>query len=298
MADGFDIASMLERAGYKIKNKTRTSIVVLVTGNRIERMLELATMLKNLGAKIDKNIKGSSIGGVVVDNVRILVKADGKTGGLDVESQAIEDLTDAVMTAVILTGGPISVKLPNRTVKGVVDVIKTAGTPKSDFHLADEDGNPLVHISHKKGSTPRDFQQWGGLTEKRIAEHKEVVAFGLACRALYGDRIPNGESCWTKIKDRNLKMMAIYGVNFDKAGINENKVDVLIQGDPGLEQISDGVFELTATGHLHYHGQLPSGGFEPILAMIYKGDRDQMGIKGARASVYPYGGRTFKQTIK
>jgi hypothetical protein len=297
MADGMAIAEFLEKKGYKIKTKTRTSLVVLVEGNRLQKMLDLAELLSNLGAKIDKNLKGSSIGGIVIDNVKILVKGDGKTGGLDVEAQAINDLTDAVMTAIILTGGPISIRMKNKTVKGVAGVNKTAGTPKSDFHLHDENDKPLIHISHKKGSTPRDFQQWGGLTEKRIAEHKEVVQFGIACRALYGSQIPNGQSCYTTIKDKGLKMMAVFGVNYDKGGIDENRVDVLLQGDPGLEYISDGLFELTATGHVHYHGDVPDGGFDPVLAMIYKGDRDQLGIKGARASIYPTGGRTFKTKL-
>lgn len=295
--DAKELGEFLTKQGQKVKGVSGNAITVLVSGNRIEKMLELATMLKNMGAVVDKNLKGSSIGGIVVGKVRIMVKADGKTGGLDVELNAINDLNDAIACAVILNGGPIDIKLKSRVVKGVVEVIKTAGTPKSDFHLADINGKPLVHISHKKGSTPKDFQQWGGLTEKRIAEHKEVIAFGEKCRALYGKQIPNGESVYTTIKDKNLKMMSVFGVNFDAGGLNDNKVDVLLQGDPGVIQLNNGQFELTATGHVHYHGDVPDGGFDPVLAMIYKGDRDQMGIKGARASIYPMSGRNFKRKI-
>jgi hypothetical protein len=296
--DGLELASYLEKSGYKIKSKTKTSIVVLVMGNRIEKMLELAAKLSNMGAKVDKNLKGSSIGGVVINNIKIVVKADGKTGGLDVEAQAINDLTDAVMCAIMATGGPIDVKLGSRTAKGVVDVVKTAGTPKSDFHLADESGKAVVHISHKKGSKPTDFQQWGGVTEKRIADHPEVKRFGMDCLAEFTSKMENGRSAWKKIKDKHLKMMAVFGVNYDKSGMDENKVDVLIQGDPGLREIKPGLYELTGTGHVSYLGDLPSGGFDPVLAMIYKGDRDQFGVKGGRASIYPYGGRTFKQQFK
>lgn len=295
--DGNQLADIITRYGYKVKSKTKTSVVVLVTGNRIEKMKDLNTALRNLGAKIDSNLKGSSIGGIVVGNVKVILKADGKTGGLDVEAKAIEDLYDAVMIALLMTGGPISIRMKGKTVPGIVDVVKTAGTPKSDFHLAGENGKPLIHISHKKGSTPRDFQQWGGVTEDRIAKHPEVIKFGNLCLAEFGPVMGSGLSAWMPIKDKSLKMMSVFGVNFDAGGINENKVDVLIQGDPGLRQISDGVFELTGTGHVHYHGELPDGGFEPVLAMIYKGDRSQFGVKGGRASIYPMGGRTFKKKL-
>lgn len=288
---GLDLAETIKKLGFKIKSATNTAITVLVTGNRLEQMSELAKSLKNMGAVIDSSMKGSSIGGIKVQNVRIMIKADGRTGGLDVEAKAIEDLNDAVAIAMIATGGPITVKLKGRTVKGVVGVEKTAGTPKSDFHLIDENNKPLVHISHKKGSKPNDFQQWGGVTEARILKHKEVQQFALLCKSKFGDRIPNGTSVYTKIKDKDLKMMSVFGVEFDAAGVNVNKVDVLLQGDPGLKELSEGVFELTATGHVHYYGEVPDGGFEPVLAAIYKGDRDQLGIKGARFSIYPLAGR-------
>lgn len=296
--NGNELADILTKNGITVKNYTRTSIVILVDGNRISAMEHVALMLKSFGAKIDRNLKGSSIGGILVGNVKILVKAAGRTGGLDVELKAIEDLANAISAALLVVGAPLSIRLKNRTVSGVTQVMKTPGTPKSDFHLADANGRPLIHISHKNGSTPRDFQQWGGVTEKRIADHPEIKAFADDCRKIYGDKMPNGESVYKKIHDRGLKMMSVFGINYDKGSTDPNRVDVLIQGDPGLRHIRDNLFEFTSTGHVHYHGEIPDGGFEPVLAMIYKGDRDQLGIRGARASIYPLSGRTFKRQIK
>lgn len=297
--DGTQLADVLSKKGFTIKSKTKTSIVVLVDGDRIKKMLELAEMFSDMDAKIDRNIPGSSIGGVVVGNVKILVKASGKTGGLDVEAAAISDLEEAVIEAIMLTGGPINVKLKGRVVKNIVGVEKTAGTPKSDFHLVDVSGKAVIHISHKKGSSPKDFQQWGGITEKSIADHPEVKYFEKQVNILYhGGVMPNGQSAYMRIKDNDLKMMAVYGVNYAKGSLDVNRVDVLIQGDPGLKLLSNGDFELTATGHVHYLPEKMTGGFEPVLAIIYKGDRTQLGLKGARASIYPVGGRTFKTEIK
>lgn len=297
--DGLELAAYLTSLKYQIKTKTKTSVVVMVDGNRLDKMKELATKLKKLGAKIDPNMKGSSIGGIVVGNVRVLIKAAGRTGGLDVEAAAIGTLAEAIANAMAIAGGPIDIKLKSKTIKGVVGVKKTDGTPKSDFHLVDANGKPLCHISHKKGSTPRDFQQWGGITEKEIASHPEVKYFEAQVNLLYpGGVMPSSQSAYMKIKDESLKMMAVYGVKYSSGSLDVNRVDVLIQGDPGLKQLSNGAFQLTATGHIHYLPEKMMGGFEPVLAVIYKGDRTQLGLKGARASIYPAGGRTFKTEIK
>jgi hypothetical protein len=198
-----------------------------------------------------------------------------------------------------IMGGPISVKLKSKIIKNVVGVKKTNGTPKSDFHLIDQTGKAVCHISHKKGSTPRDFQQWGGITEKEIASHSEVKWFEKQVNILYpGGVMPNGQSAFMKIKDEKLKMMAVYGVKYNSGSLDVNRVDVLIQGDPGLNQLNKDTFQLTSSGNIHYLPEKITGGFEPVLAVIYKGERDQLGLKGARASVYPIGGRTFKHEVK
>ncbi len=296
---GNELADLLQQQGYKIKQKTSTQIVVLVVGNRLSAMKELALKLHNLGAVIDNNAKGSQIGAVLIGKVKVLVKSDGKTGGLDVESAAIESLQTAINGALSQCGEPITIKMKHRTVSGIVGVKKTAGTPKQDFHLIDETDAPVIFISHKKGSKPSDFQQWGGMTETVIANHPDVKQFVLACRAHIGPVIQSGASYFRKIPKPELKMLQVFGVNAltHKRGGNINSVDVLIQGDPGLKHLTGNTFELTGTGHVNYYGDIPDGGFEPVMTCIYKGDRDQFGIKGARFSIYPYAGRKFKEQI-
>lgn len=298
--DGIELADKLTKDGYNIKSKTRTSIIVLVDGNRLESMQRLSNALTSLGSKIDSTMSGSSIGGVVVGGtIRIRFKSAGKSDGLDVESAAISSLGSAIAAAMSTAGGPIAIKLHDKTISGIVGVRKTPGTPKSDFHLVNVKGEAVVHISHKKGSSPKDFQQWGGVTEPQIASHPEVRLFEQRVNELYeGGVMPSGESVFMKIKDKKLKHMAIYGVNYRHNTTDVNRVDVLIQGVPGLKKIFKIVYELTATGHVHYLGDVLTGGFAPVLAMIYKGDRSQMGLRGGRASIYPLLGRSFKREIK
>lgn len=295
---GIELANMLEKDGHKIKAKTNTSITVLVQGNRLSAMKELAQKMHNLGAVLDPNAKGSSIGAIMIGRVKILIKSDGKTGGLDVESAAIEQLSSAINGAICRCGVPITIKMPHRTVHNIVGVEKTAGTPKQDFHLIDETDTPVVFIQHKKGSKPNDFQQWGGMTEQEIANNAEIKTFVLDCRAKIGPKIAPGTQIFRKIKSRELAMLSVFGANqITSRGNHINSVDVLIQGDPGLKHISGNVFELADSGHVNYYGVLPNLGFAPVMACIYKGDRDQFGIKGARFSIYPAKGRNFKEEI-
>lgn len=206
------------------------------------------------------------------------------------------------MAATVTSGGPITIKMPHRTVTGIIGVEKTSGTPKSDFHCIDKNKKPLLFISHKKGKSPTDFQQWSGLTENEIASHPLVNEFAVMVRSEYGKAMPSGESMAALIGNStdavNLKKMAVFGVDAPSKKWGVNCVDVLIQGDPGLDEVSKGVFKFTATGHVHYYGDIPDEGFEPVLAVIYKGDRTNLDIKGARGSIYPKAGRKFKKVIK
>ena len=62
--DGLQLADILIKKGFIVKSKSKTSIILLVDGDRIKKMLELAEMFSDMDAKIDRSIKGSSIGGV------------------------------------------------------------------------------------------------------------------------------------------------------------------------------------------------------------------------------------------
>ena len=302
MYDTKSIATILKNNKFEIKSISGNKIIVLVDGDRLDVVDKLVNILSDLGAKYDRNVSGSSIGGVRVEKTIILVKTKGKTSGLDVESAAIKSLKEALVKARIASGGSINIKIKNKTIKDCYDVEKTNGTPKSDFHIVNSLGNPVIFISHKKGSRPNDFQQWSGMTEDKILEQDETQTFITECQAIFGKKIPPGTSIYKKIKNDELKMMSVFGVDYGQSQSGENNVDVLIQGNPGLKKIGPAnLWELTATGNIHYNGDLPGGGFDPVLTLIYKGDRDQFNIKGARASIYPIAGRrmtSIEQYVK
>lgn len=193
----------------------------------------------------------------------------------------------------------IELVLGDKTVK-VAKFVSTKGTPKSDFHAVDASGNEVAWISHKAGSKAKDFGQWGGMSDRelknvyaRMPEAKEeILGFARDVLAKYPDgAIPRKTTIARKIKNGNLRGIAIYGNGFGGERGPQN-VDLVLQGNPKF----DGN-RLVATGSTHTNGDRIEQEFEPVLMAMYKGDRDNFGIKGARFSIYPAGGRKISEWI-
>lgn len=299
MITGYTISEVLRTKGLNTTKITRTSLVVKTSENRISTLENILEYLSFASPIHDRFAKGSSIGAIIVGRVKILVKTDGKSDGLDAELQAINHLNECLFSAIASScGNPISIKLRDRIVDGVIGCVKTQGTPKSDFHLVDRNGKAVIHISHKKGTSPSDFQQWGGMTDSLIRRNQIVKDFIQEFQDIHGDSILPGESFARLIPDskegNQLKLMSVYGVDAPSGISGKNCVDVLIQGMPSLFYSGEGLYELATTGHIHYFPDLPEDGFDPVLSIIYKGDRDNFGIFGARAAIYPRDGRRFK----
>ena len=89
----------------------------------------------------------------------------------------------------------------------VVDVESTPGTPKSDFHFRDINGNMVGFVSAYDGNSPSAIQQWGGISERGepiLAAHPETKAFVETLRAMYPDGIPPKTTVARKIQDREI----------------------------------------------------------------------------------------------
>ena len=176
----------------------------------------------------------------------------------------------------------------------VSDAETTPGHPKSDFHLIDVDGNELVWISHKDGSKPTDFQQWGGMTEAGIKNNPEVQDFVKTVHEKYGSVIPRATTVARKIKSSKLKMMSVYGVKY-RSALGQQNVSMLIQGPVKLVQRGNH-YEFSSN-HIHLNGEKITGAFEPVLMAAYKGDRNQFGVRGARFTIQPIESRKITEMI-
>lgn len=190
----------------------------------------------------------------------------------------------------------INIRIGTTTYK-VSDAESTPGTPKSDFHLLGPDGKEVAWISHKDGSTERDFQQWGGMSERvepKIFGHPETQKFINDMLKLYPKGLPSATTVARKIKNLQLKNMAVYGNEFG-GNYSRQNVTLMLQGSVLLSK-NGSSYRITAT-NTHDNGDTMSGGYEPVFMAIYKGDRSDFGIKGTRVVIAPYGCRKIKGMV-
>ena len=184
----------------------------------------------------------------------------------------------------------------NYTVKSVV---KTKGTLKSDFNFVDTKGKAVGFVSHKDGTSPKGFQQWSGTSQqnaKEIYNHKETQEFIKTLKGMFPDGMPNATTVGRKITSPKLKKMAVYGQDVGRGSTGVNNVDLVLQGPVKLKKVGS-YYQLTSSYNPKSNGQPISGLYEPILLGVYKGDRSDHGIKGARITINPLGGRTVKQFV-
>jgi hypothetical protein len=174
----------------------------------------------------------------------------------------------------------------------------TPGTPKSDFHLIDEMWGECYWISHKHGSTPRHFQQWGGISataDKFTNKHEELHSFVNAINKLHGGAMPQATTYYRPIEDEQLKFISVYGKDFYSSGEGRNNVSLVVQGDIKIKQV-DGFYEFRAV-HMHENRDDVVGNYEPTFYAVYKSDRNDMGIKNCRITINPLDSRGKRTLI-
>jgi len=173
----------------------------------------------------------------------------------------------------------------------------TPGTPKCDFHFKGV-GGYVGHVSHKDGDGARAFQQWAGTSQRSeplIFAHPETQAFISTLQDMFPNGIPPATTVGRRIQDENLKKMAVYGSGY--GGVKgENNVDVTMQGVLSVQNRGR-YYELTCSGHKLNNGDRISGSYEPVFLAVYKGDRSDHGIKGARVIIQPVGGRNIQRYV-
>jgi hypothetical protein len=230
-------------------------------------------------------------------NVEFGGKPPGAGAGVGIETREIKSINDQFDKIRSETGLKyVPIKIGTKTYQAV-KCIKTKGVPKSDFSVVDEQGNEIIWISHKEGSSPRDFQQWGGMTEDRIQNHPEAQKFIKQMQEKFPNGIPSAMTVGKIINDHMLKKYAVYGVDYSEKGtLGQQNVSVVLQGTVKLFKYGK-VYKFTANHH-HENGEEITGGFEPVMMAMYKGDRSNFGVKGARFAIQPKDSRNVKEWIK
>ena len=196
----------------------------------------------------------------------------------------------------IIKKSTIPIRVKNKTYQ-IYTAATTPGGPKSDFHLVDINGKEVVWISHKDGKTAKDFQQWGGMSERAepaIYIDKETQKFINDVRQMTGGAIPRATTYAREISSERLKNLSIYGNQYGKK-LGRQNVTLLLQGPVKL--IKKGSTYILGANHVHVNGEKMTGDFVPVFMAIYKGDRSNFGITGARFAIQPAGSRKVTEYI-
>jgi hypothetical protein len=220
----------------------------------------------------------------------------GSGAGVNIEMREIKSLNEQLTVAKNkLKSATVPIKIKNK-IYNVAECVKTPGVPKSDFHLIDINGKEVVWISHKEGRTPKDFQQWGGMSEKEapVYNHSETQAFIRVVQAMFPEGITPATTVARRIKDTTLQAYSVYGIDYGKE-LGRQNVSLVLQGPVKLEQ--QGKFYTITANHAHENGEELDGGFEPVFMAIYKGDRDNFGVKGARFGISPLESRKITKMV-
>lgn len=287
-------------SGVIIRKMTNGEPFELSNNNKVKFILN-----KKIIAILSKDTKSSA----ELNNIRFLgdngeeyklsdIKKNADFGGKDArstvakEDAALESLNNQLNEAKnTLKSAIVPIVIKNKTYQ-VASAESTPGTPKSDFHLLDINGHEIVWISHKDGRGPKDFQQWGGVSERSeptIFKHPETQKFINDLKKKYPNGLPPATTLFRTIKDPKLKMLSVYG-NAYGSSMNRQNVTILLQGPISLIKIGS-KYKLDAN-HVHFNGEsVDDGGFDPVLMAIYKGDRSDAGVKGTRIVISPIGGR-------
>ena len=192
----------------------------------------------------------------------------------------------------------IKLKINKRTVNCAV-MEKTVGSyngkdPKADMTIMDNNGKPVAYISHKAGSSAKDYQQYGGVSDAALPPayrgNEFIKKFMQDVRALRPDGLKSGDSFYRLINDDKLIRIMMYGPDY--GGMPSiNNVDEFHLGNMDLKGRGAGPYEIVSN-HKGVNGYLPDGQFEAVLFIRFqsaRGDARAAGevVKNARVGVFP-----------
>jgi hypothetical protein len=234
-------------------------------------------------------------------SIFMIRKPTNKDGGLSYERDAINKINESISFPVNLV---VKGKTKQRIIENVMKAENVRGTPKADFKIVSPRSRPKSFISHKAGKAPTDFQQYGGLTEQKIARHKEVMAFIEAVYQITKGMAAPGQAFWAPIKSRDLIRLSVFGVDYGKP-FGENNCDFLAQGIPRLKphpNKEDYYLKWDGKTLLQGEEQYLKGGYEPIFLARYSVGRQIRGvkrtIKNLRAGIFPYAAVRQRKAVK
>lgn len=268
---------------YKIKTQNSRTIV-LESQNRLKTLQEVQDYL---GQEVTQS-KQSSIGEILHEGKRILVKGAQGAQGLSLEKEAQKSLNEQIKKH-----KSVDIIMPHRTLKNITSCGVLQGNRKQDFGLFQ--GSELKgFISYKAGTSQKCFNGYGGITPKIIQMHPEVQDFVKTIKEITQGELNIGESYMRVVQEPFLQNLSVYGKDFGK-DYGEDNVDVILQGNIELKETQNGF--ILDSNMTHWNQELLEGEYTPVLGQRYTSDRNNQGIKNTRITVNQLQGRNWKYKV-
>ena len=191
---------------------------------------------------------------------------------------------------------PVRLRVKSQTYNDIIGFVPGPSGAKADFVGVDSKGKSIIFISHKDGRTPKDFQQYSGLSSRAggsIYDHPEVQSFREdIAKKETSDFF--SKAYHREIKDAQLKQKAIFGKDYGSGRKNENNISLFAQGEPVLTRTSPGnvtlsfrskIVESTQLSQLERAGYNPTLGArrgEAYRTVEYRNDK----VTGVRAGIF------------
>jgi hypothetical protein len=198
---------------------------------------------------------------------RVLSESD-KTEAVESE-QVVQ--TQRKLKLLIKEYGSVHLKIGDYNFE-VDDFSQVSGRPKADMVFSFND-KPVVFVSHKKGSKPGDFQQYGGFsldlnikTESDIEKYPLIKKFVNDVRSIFigfnlkkddNDRydfnnLVKGSNFARLLDDENMANTVMFGKDFSTNKVGLDNCSILIDGDIVFKPVKNkglNVFELDGSYH-------------------------------------------------
>lgn len=248
---------------------------------------------------------------------RVLSESD-KTEA--VESEQVMQ-TQRALQKLIKEYGSIHLKVGDETYE-VDDFKQVAGRPKADMTFTFND-KAVVYVSHKKGSKPGDFQQYGGFsldlnikTENDIQKYPLIKKFVEDIRSIFvgfnlkkdtNDRydfnnLVKGSNFARLLDDEEMANTVMFGKDFSTGKVGLDNCSVLIDGDIIFKPVKNkglNVFEIDGSYHRTVNPCLlkkkpsfkldDSDIYAPVMFLIKSEQQglNQGGFSNVRAVIWP-----------
>lgn len=194
--------------------------------------------------------------------------------GMEAVGTNIEDYELNTLNKVIKEkGGSINIKVGDKIYKNITSVEKIPGNKQADFIFKGDDN---LYIQHKAIQS----QQLSGLS--RLSNNEEVKSFVEAVKKESNGELKNKDSYKRRINDDSLKLLAAYGLGED---FGVDKVELICFGNITLKDEGE-YFTINSPVQFIYPEQLTNQ-YEPYIAVTFRNNMNQQGIKNARFGFYP-----------